>query len=154
YRAGRQVEALEVYRETRRVLTEELGLDPSPELRELERAILRQDPALALAPVPVESNRAEPPPHRRRLYLAAVAVVLLGAFAAIAALLATQGTGAAKQAASSTAQGVTHTATTTIASNAHRTVHRAHTSIVVRHSLHTANTGTPAHNSATSAPPR
>jgi len=37
YRAGRQAEALEVYRETRRVLAEELGLEPSLELRELER---------------------------------------------------------------------------------------------------------------------
>ena len=49
YRAGRQAEALEVYRETRRVLAEELGLDPSPGLRELEKAMLRQDPSLALA---------------------------------------------------------------------------------------------------------
>jgi DNA-binding SARP family transcriptional activator len=47
YRAGRQSEALEVYREGKRLLDEELGLDPGPELRELERAILRQDPALA-----------------------------------------------------------------------------------------------------------
>jgi DNA-binding SARP family transcriptional activator len=46
YRAGRQGEALEVYRETRRFLTEELGLEPSRDLRELEQAILRQDPAL------------------------------------------------------------------------------------------------------------
>jgi DNA-binding SARP family transcriptional activator len=46
YRAGRQAEALEVYRETRRFLTEELGLEPSPPLRELEQAILRQDPTL------------------------------------------------------------------------------------------------------------
>jgi predicted ATPase/DNA-binding SARP family transcriptional activator len=49
YRAGRQAEALEVYRETRRVLAEELGLEPSPALRELEKAILNQDPALDLA---------------------------------------------------------------------------------------------------------
>lgn len=50
YRAGRQAEALEVFRETRRVLTEELGLEPSPALRDLEKAILRQDPAIAPAP--------------------------------------------------------------------------------------------------------
>src|SRR6202035_588748 len=41
YRDGRQTEALEVYREFRGVLRDELGLDPSPQLRELETAILR-----------------------------------------------------------------------------------------------------------------
>ena len=40
YRAGRQTEALEVYRETRALLSEELGLEPSPVLRELETAKL------------------------------------------------------------------------------------------------------------------
>src|SRR5260221_9329777 len=34
YRAGRQAEALEVYRETRRVVAQEVGVEPSPELRE------------------------------------------------------------------------------------------------------------------------
>jgi DNA-binding SARP family transcriptional activator len=43
YRAGRQTEALEVYREFRSVLRDELGLDPSPQLRELETAILHHD---------------------------------------------------------------------------------------------------------------
>ena len=43
YRDGRQTEALDVYREFRDVLRDELGLDPSPQLRELETAILRQD---------------------------------------------------------------------------------------------------------------
>jgi len=47
YRAGRQSEALDVYRDGKRVLDDELGLDPGPELRELERAVLRQDPALS-----------------------------------------------------------------------------------------------------------
>jgi DNA-binding SARP family transcriptional activator len=46
YRAGRQADALERYREGRRVLVDELGLEPGPRLQELERAILRQDPAL------------------------------------------------------------------------------------------------------------
>jgi len=79
YRAGRQAEALEVYRETRRVLAEELGLEPSPELRELERAILRQDPSLAIATAPARAPGAPPEPpaargHRRRL-LAGLAVL-------------------------------------------------------------------------------
>jgi DNA-binding SARP family transcriptional activator len=56
YRAGRQADALETYRETRRVLVEELGIEPSSELRELERAILRQDPALAARPRAVEET--------------------------------------------------------------------------------------------------
>ena len=47
YRSGRQAEALEAYRAARRMLDEELGLEPGPPLRELEQAILRHDPALA-----------------------------------------------------------------------------------------------------------
>jgi DNA-binding SARP family transcriptional activator len=49
YRTGRQAEALEAYQATRRALVDELGIEPSPALQELEKAILRQDPALALA---------------------------------------------------------------------------------------------------------
>ena len=49
YRGGRQTEALEVYREFRSVLREELGLDTSPRLRRLEQAILRHDPVLSPA---------------------------------------------------------------------------------------------------------
>jgi DNA-binding SARP family transcriptional activator len=49
YGAGRQAEALNVYRETRQTLVDELGIEPSPVLQELERAILRQDPALTPA---------------------------------------------------------------------------------------------------------
>jgi DNA-binding SARP family transcriptional activator/WD40 repeat protein len=43
YRSGRQAEALAAYRETRLLLREELGLEPSRALQELEQAILRQD---------------------------------------------------------------------------------------------------------------
>jgi DNA-binding SARP family transcriptional activator len=47
YRSGRQAEALERYRDGRRLLVGELGIEPSPALQELERAILRHDSGLA-----------------------------------------------------------------------------------------------------------
>jgi predicted ATPase/DNA-binding SARP family transcriptional activator len=50
YRSGRQADALAVYADGRRTLVEELGLEPGPALRELERQILAQDPALDLEP--------------------------------------------------------------------------------------------------------
>ena len=56
YRDGRQTEALEVYREFRSVLRDELGLDPSPRLRELEAAILRHDSLFS----PVSTAAGEP----------------------------------------------------------------------------------------------
>jgi DNA-binding SARP family transcriptional activator len=52
YRSGRQAEALEGYRDARRELSEHLGLEPCDELKRLEQAILRQDPALELTEKP------------------------------------------------------------------------------------------------------
>jgi DNA-binding SARP family transcriptional activator len=49
YRSGRQAEALDAYQSARRTLVDELGIEPSPGLQELERAILRQDAALDLS---------------------------------------------------------------------------------------------------------
>jgi YVTN family beta-propeller protein len=46
YRSGRQVEALESYRDARRALDEELGLEPGAQLQQLERSILNHDPAI------------------------------------------------------------------------------------------------------------
>src|SRR5215210_3376856 len=48
YRADRQADALQAYQEARRRLVEELGIEPGERLRELEAAVLAQDPALAL----------------------------------------------------------------------------------------------------------
>ncbi len=54
YRSGRQADALDAYRRARHILIEDLGLDPSPELKRLEAAILAQDPSLELnAPIAV-----------------------------------------------------------------------------------------------------
>ena len=64
YRAGRQAEALEAYRQAREVLVEELGIEPGPELQELEKAILRQEPFLRVpeaAPAVSEPCLPAPP---------------------------------------------------------------------------------------------
>jgi DNA-binding SARP family transcriptional activator/WD40 repeat protein len=57
YRSGRQADALEVYRQTRDVLREELGLEPSRELQQLEQSILRHD---ALLDAVTDVSRAPP----------------------------------------------------------------------------------------------
>jgi len=46
YRSGRQADALDAYRNGRRALRDDLGLDPGPELRRLEQQILDHDPEL------------------------------------------------------------------------------------------------------------
>jgi YVTN family beta-propeller protein len=85
YRCGRQADALEVYNAGRETLRDELGVEPGPELRELQMAILRQDPGLAPAPAawpqPLRASR------RRIALLAAGGALLLGA-AGAAALVA------------------------------------------------------------------
>jgi WD40 repeat protein/DNA-binding SARP family transcriptional activator len=57
YRSSRQAESLDLYRRTQRLLDDELGLEPSIELQQLERAILVQDAELSLA----EDGRAPGP---------------------------------------------------------------------------------------------
>ena len=53
YRAGRQGDALAAFDAARLVLADELGVDPSPELRRLQEQILRQDPSLELRGQPL-----------------------------------------------------------------------------------------------------
>ncbi|GGU89185.1 regulatory protein AfsR [Streptomyces filipinensis] len=60
YRSGRQAEALAVYADTRRLLAEELGVDPRPGLRELQQRILQADPALAEPATPAAEPAAVP----------------------------------------------------------------------------------------------
>ncbi len=60
YAAGRQAEALEVYRATRALLDEELGLEPGADLRELERRMLSHDAELEHAPAAIEPETVVP----------------------------------------------------------------------------------------------
>jgi YVTN family beta-propeller protein len=84
YRAGRQVDALATYQETRKLLVEELGVEPSPALQRLEGAILRQEPALetvleeraVTAPAPRPARTAR---WRSWRLVAAVSIVALAA---------------------------------------------------------------------------
>ncbi len=59
YRAGRQADALRAYRELRSTLIGQLGIEPGPELRDLEARILRQDSALEYRPAR-QTARAQP----------------------------------------------------------------------------------------------
>ena len=61
YRCGRQAEALDAYHAARRALVDELGIEPGRELRELEGAILRQDPSLDHAPARAPVSAARTP---------------------------------------------------------------------------------------------
>ena len=84
YRCGRQAEALEAFRAARATLVEELGIEPSAELQELERQILRQDAVLA---APGADERVTPVqgtgPGGGTVVAAALAPAALPALAAI-----------------------------------------------------------------------
>ena len=91
YRAGRQAEALAAYREARAAL-DQLGLDPSPDLRGLERRILEHDPSLA---PPREVASVSPPSTLigRERELAAVVALLRRDDVTLVTLTGTGGTG-------------------------------------------------------------
>jgi YVTN family beta-propeller protein len=85
YRCGRQADALEAYQRARRALLDELGVEPGPTLRDLQAAILRQDPQLA----PAASAWPRPTrPPRSRIILLGLGGGLLLVAALAAALLA------------------------------------------------------------------
>lgn len=98
YRCGRQAEALAAYRKARQTLGEEHGIDPSVDLQRLERAILTQDPAIAVPGPPiVVPAPADPSPPRPATHAVArrwgrqstvLAVVALGAAAIAAGIVA------------------------------------------------------------------
>jgi predicted ATPase len=82
YRCGRQADALAAYRKARSVLVGELGLEPGPELRDLEAAILGHDAALAVEPADLQQRRRLPAPATtlvgRRAEVEAVTQLLRG----------------------------------------------------------------------------
>ncbi len=61
YRSGRQAEALAAYADTRRLLADELGVDPRPGLQELQQRILQADPGLAEPSAPLATETAAGP---------------------------------------------------------------------------------------------
>ncbi|MGW4994218.1 AfsR/SARP family transcriptional regulator [Streptomyces mirabilis] len=69
YRSGRQSEALAVYADIHRLLADELGVDPRPELVELQRRILESD--RSLVPTPQAPPKTSPSEHRRPYQLPA-----------------------------------------------------------------------------------
>ena len=86
YRSGRQAEALEVYQQARRTFREDLGLEPSEELQQLQRAILAHDPALGPA-ARTGWPRARRVVARPRVVGALGALLLAGAIAGAVLLL-------------------------------------------------------------------
>jgi len=96
YRCGRQADALAVYRDGRDVLDAELGVQPGPALRELERKVLQHDPSLGAPDGPPLGVVATRRGHRRLLLTAAIAASI--AIVAGAIVFATRGGSSAKAA--------------------------------------------------------
>ena len=66
YRQDRQADALRAFQQARTILGEELGLEPGPELRDLEARILQQDPTLGPSSTGVFTKQRRPPDQPRR----------------------------------------------------------------------------------------
>jgi DNA-binding SARP family transcriptional activator len=92
YRSGRQADALEEYRRARETLSGELGIEPSEELQDLQRAILRHDPELSARRArPAAFADASTPRSKLRWTLAAVGAIALLAGAVLALVFARGG---------------------------------------------------------------
>jgi DNA-binding SARP family transcriptional activator len=92
YRAGRQADALEHYRRTRETLVDELGIEPSRELQELEQGMLRHDESLEPGrrpplPPPGPATPADARPGRRAIWPVAAALALAAGAAIVVALI-------------------------------------------------------------------
>jgi DNA-binding SARP family transcriptional activator len=89
YRSARQAEALEAYRVARHELSEELGLEPSEQLKQLQQAILRQDPALDLEQRGQARGYLSQGPPDRSILIAPSAMDALGGLIGLGRPLAT-----------------------------------------------------------------
>ena len=92
YRSGRQADALALYRRTRTTFMDELGIEPGPELQELERSILLHDESLQRAPARGAAAADVAARSRRRPALA-LAAALAAALVAAAVVLLPGGNG-------------------------------------------------------------
>jgi ABC-type transport system substrate-binding protein/DNA-binding SARP family transcriptional activator/streptogramin lyase len=121
YRCGRQADALAAYRHLRQVLDNEVGVEPSPPLRELHQAILTHDPSLTdglpsadtkresapdLPSTPAPATTRRPPRRRRRLLAASVAAVVAAGTAV--AVVMTHGEHSSLKALPPNSAGVVH----------------------------------------------
>jgi YVTN family beta-propeller protein len=93
YRSGRQAEALDAYRQARRQLSEELGLEPGEALKRLERAILEQDPTLGPVAPPEKPRPTDGRRRRLRIAWALLALIAVAGAAIGITVALTSGSG-------------------------------------------------------------
>jgi YVTN family beta-propeller protein len=98
YASGRQADALAAYRDARSTLVDELGLEPSPDLQALERAILRHDPDLTPGIASTDGTSGLRSGRRSRRRMLALAALATGAgVVALAVVLATGAEGDSRE---------------------------------------------------------
>jgi YVTN family beta-propeller protein len=90
YRSGRQAQALEAYQRARRALDEQLGIEPGPALRELERLILNQDESLGAPSIALSAKLRR---RRTRAFAIGAVVAAVVILATAGALLASRDSG-------------------------------------------------------------
>lgn len=135
YRAGRQADALAAFQDARRTFVEELGIEPSPALREIEKAILQQDESLA---APAATRAAEPVIRRRRRLALALAFAALATTAGVAAaFFLPPGKPSAASAGATTTSPSTLIAAPVGKASAHKKVRRVVRPVVVSHGVRT-----------------